>query len=87
VGPEQVGAEPVDEQDGDPAGAAQGLRQPQRVGGQLAALDRDAERRGRPGEDVGQVRRAVRGPDQVVRQHRPTHRRVARTCSPVATSR
>jgi hypothetical protein len=81
---QQVGAEPVDEQHRHPPGAAERGREAQRVSRQVAALDRDVERRRDAGQDVGQGGRAVLGPDQVPGQG---HGRVARTCRPVAMSR
>ena len=49
MGPEQLGAEAVDEQDSDPADAVQRVGQPERIRRQSAAFDGDAERGGNPG--------------------------------------
>ena len=89
VGTQQVGTEAVDEQDGHPAGAAQGGGEVERVGRQVLSLDGHAERRGHAGQHVGKGRHAVGRHRQVRRQHRggTGHGRAARTCRPVAMSR
>jgi hypothetical protein len=86
--PDQVGAEAVDQQDGHPPGAGERGGQAQRVGGEVTAVHRHAERRGGARQDVGQRGGAVGRPVQVGRQELRRHQgRVARTCRPVATSR
>ena len=68
---DQVGPEPVDQEDGDPPGPAEGLGQPERVGGQPVALDPHTERRRDAGQDVGEGLRAVDRAVQVRRQGSP----------------
>ena len=88
MGAQQIGAEAVDEQDGHPPGAGEGRGEAERIGGQVAALHRDAERGRGAGQDVGEGGRAVAaaraGPAAAGRYG---HGRAARTCRPVATSR
>ena len=68
---DQVGPEPVDEQDGDPPGPAECLGQTERVGGQPVPLDPHAEGGGHAGQDVGEGLRAVGRAVQVRRQVSP----------------
>ena len=82
---QQVRAEPVDQQDDDPARPGEGRGEPERIGREPRALERHAERGGHPRQHVGEGRRAVAGDREVHGQR--CHGRAARTCSPVATSR
>ena len=83
--PDEVGAQAVDQQDGDAAGAGQGRAEAERVGGQVAAAHGHTQRGGDAGQDVGQARAAVGGCGEVGGE--PRHGRVARTCRPAAASR
>ena len=85
VGAQQVGAQPVDEQEHDPPGAGERRGEVERIGRQVAAGDRDAECVAAPGQHVGEGwrRRRAAPPGRAA----AVSRAGARTCRPVAMSR
>jgi hypothetical protein len=64
---DQVGTESVDQQDGGPAGAAEGGGEVERVGREVPALHRHPDRRCDARQDVGEGGLAVAGHRQVRR--------------------